>query len=119
MGSVQGGWLGLTFVLMLSQVPRKSVYDQLNQILVSDEQLPESIVLVNVAEWQGQVSSCGGSWMHVGRVGSWENIAGCPPLPQCGPSFRETMHLQGAELQTGVRCLLHHTASPDLQNMMS
>ncbi|NXS14861.1 PACS2 protein, partial [Neodrepanis coruscans] len=37
-----------------TQVPRKSVYDQLNQILVSDEQLPESIVLVNVAEWQGQ-----------------------------------------------------------------
>lgn len=51
---------------MLSQVPRKSVYDQLNQILVSDEQLPESIVLVNVAEWQGQVSRCDGSWMHRG-----------------------------------------------------
>lgn len=41
-------------------MPRKSVYDQLNQILVSDEHLPESIVLVNVAEWQGQVSSCQG-----------------------------------------------------------
>ncbi|XP_068255907.1 phosphofurin acidic cluster sorting protein 1-like isoform X2 [Nyctibius grandis] len=40
-----------------TQVPRKSVYDQLNQILVSDEQLPESIVLVNVAEWQGQYVS--------------------------------------------------------------
>ncbi|KFO84357.1 Phosphofurin acidic cluster sorting protein 1, partial [Buceros rhinoceros silvestris] len=40
-----------------NQVPRKSVYDQLNQILVSDEQLPESIVLVNVAEWQGQYVS--------------------------------------------------------------
>ncbi|TFK02509.1 cadherin-related family member 5 [Platysternon megacephalum] len=40
-----------------SQVPRKSVYDQLNQILISDEQLPESIVLVNVAEWQGQYLS--------------------------------------------------------------
>ncbi|XP_061481478.1 phosphofurin acidic cluster sorting protein 2-like isoform X4 [Rhineura floridana] len=37
-----------------TQVPRKSVYDQLNQILVSDEQLPESIILVNIAEWQGQ-----------------------------------------------------------------
>ena len=43
-------------------MPRKSVYDQLNQILVSDEQLPESIVLVNVAEWQGQVSRRHGSW---------------------------------------------------------
>nr|XP_021151998.1 phosphofurin acidic cluster sorting protein 1 isoform X4 [Columba livia] len=40
-----------------TQVPRKSVYDQLNQILVSDDQLPESIVLVNVAEWQGQYVS--------------------------------------------------------------
>uniref|UniRef100_A0A8B9Q2G7 PACS1 protein n=1 Tax=Apteryx owenii TaxID=8824 RepID=A0A8B9Q2G7_APTOW len=40
-----------------AQVPRKSVYDQLNQILVSDEQLPESIVLVNVSEWQGQYVS--------------------------------------------------------------
>ncbi|NXL38016.1 PACS1 protein, partial [Glaucidium brasilianum] len=40
-----------------TQVPQKSVYDQLNQILVSDEQLPESIVLVNVAEWQGQYVS--------------------------------------------------------------
>lgn len=37
-----------------NQVPRKSVYDQLNQILVSDEQLPESIILVNITEWQGQ-----------------------------------------------------------------
>ncbi|XP_072845161.2 phosphofurin acidic cluster sorting protein 2 isoform X2 [Pogona vitticeps] len=37
-----------------TQVPRKSVYDQLNQILVSDEQLPECIILVNITEWQGQ-----------------------------------------------------------------
>ncbi|XP_069464998.1 phosphofurin acidic cluster sorting protein 2-like isoform X2 [Ambystoma mexicanum] len=37
-----------------NQVPRKSVYDQLNQILVSDEQLPESIILISISEWQGQ-----------------------------------------------------------------
>uniref|UniRef100_A0A3B4YTQ0 Phosphofurin acidic cluster sorting protein 2-like n=1 Tax=Seriola lalandi dorsalis TaxID=1841481 RepID=A0A3B4YTQ0_SERLL len=37
-------------------VPRKSVYDQLNQILISDERLPESIILINTMEWQGQVS---------------------------------------------------------------
>ncbi|KAG7327603.1 hypothetical protein KOW79_009209 [Hemibagrus wyckioides] len=36
------------------QVPRKSVYDQLNQILNSDEQLPESIILINTTDWQGQ-----------------------------------------------------------------
>uniref|UniRef100_A0A8B9RL04 Uncharacterized protein n=1 Tax=Astyanax mexicanus TaxID=7994 RepID=A0A8B9RL04_ASTMX len=35
-------------------VPRKSVYDQLNQILISDERLPESIILINTVDWQGQ-----------------------------------------------------------------
>ncbi|XP_048452568.1 phosphofurin acidic cluster sorting protein 1-like [Rhincodon typus] len=39
-----------------TQVPRKSVYDQLNQILISDDQLPESIILVNITDWQGQAS---------------------------------------------------------------
>uniref|UniRef100_A0A674A4Z8 Si:ch211-126j24.1 n=1 Tax=Salmo trutta TaxID=8032 RepID=A0A674A4Z8_SALTR len=38
-------------------VPRKSVYDQLNQILISDEQLPESIILINTTDWQGQYLS--------------------------------------------------------------
>uniref|UniRef100_A0A7N8WWM4 Phosphofurin acidic cluster sorting protein 2-like n=1 Tax=Mastacembelus armatus TaxID=205130 RepID=A0A7N8WWM4_9TELE len=38
----------------VSKVPRKSVYDQLNQILISDERLPESIILINTMEWQGQ-----------------------------------------------------------------
>uniref|UniRef100_A0A671PG99 Phosphofurin acidic cluster sorting protein 2-like n=1 Tax=Sinocyclocheilus anshuiensis TaxID=1608454 RepID=A0A671PG99_9TELE len=36
------------------QVPRKSVYDQLNQILISDERLPENIILINTVDWQGQ-----------------------------------------------------------------
>uniref|UniRef100_A0A3Q2NQH2 Phosphofurin acidic cluster sorting protein 2 n=1 Tax=Fundulus heteroclitus TaxID=8078 RepID=A0A3Q2NQH2_FUNHE len=39
---------------LVAQVPRKSVYDQLNQILISDERLPESIILINTTEWQGQ-----------------------------------------------------------------
>ncbi|XP_037127067.1 phosphofurin acidic cluster sorting protein 2-like isoform X1 [Syngnathus acus] len=39
---------------LIAQVPRKSVYDQLNQILISDERLPESIILINTLEWQGQ-----------------------------------------------------------------
>ncbi|XP_004713752.2 phosphofurin acidic cluster sorting protein 1 [Echinops telfairi] len=37
-----------------TQVPRKVVYDQLNQILVSDAALPENVILVNTADWQGQ-----------------------------------------------------------------
>jgi hypothetical protein len=31
------------------------VYDQLNHILISDDQLPENIILVNTSDWQGQV----------------------------------------------------------------
>jgi hypothetical protein len=37
------------------QIPRKVVYDQLNQILVSDAALPENVILVNTTDWQGQV----------------------------------------------------------------
>ncbi|KAL2094834.1 hypothetical protein ACEWY4_009553 [Coilia grayii] len=36
------------------QMPRKIVYDQLNQILLSDSALPESLILVNGSDWQGQ-----------------------------------------------------------------
>ncbi|XP_019494797.1 PREDICTED: phosphofurin acidic cluster sorting protein 2 isoform X2 [Hipposideros armiger] len=39
------------------QIPRKTVYDQLNHILISDDQLPENIILVNTADWQGQFLS--------------------------------------------------------------
>ncbi|KPP57978.1 phosphofurin acidic cluster sorting protein 2-like [Scleropages formosus] len=42
---------------LIVQVPRKSVYDQLNQIMISDERLPESIILINSADWQGQFLS--------------------------------------------------------------
>ncbi|GAA6066524.1 phosphofurin acidic cluster sorting protein 1 isoform X2, partial [Tachysurus ichikawai] len=37
-----------------TQVLRKAVYDQLNQILLSDAALPESLILVNGTDWQGQ-----------------------------------------------------------------
>uniref|UniRef100_A0AAY4A4D6 Phosphofurin acidic cluster sorting protein 1 n=1 Tax=Denticeps clupeoides TaxID=299321 RepID=A0AAY4A4D6_9TELE len=36
------------------QMPRKIVYDQLNQILLSDSTLPESLILVSGSDWQGQ-----------------------------------------------------------------
>ncbi|XP_075048252.1 phosphofurin acidic cluster sorting protein 2 isoform X2 [Mixophyes fleayi] len=39
------------------QIPRKTVYDQLNHILVSDDHLPENIILVNTSDWQGQLLS--------------------------------------------------------------
>uniref|UniRef100_A0A3P9A8R7 Uncharacterized protein n=1 Tax=Esox lucius TaxID=8010 RepID=A0A3P9A8R7_ESOLU len=55
-GSVRNQLTNLTLP-HLGQVPRKSVYDQLNQILISDEQLPESIILINTTDWQGQYLS--------------------------------------------------------------
>lgn len=36
------------------QMPRKIVYDQLNQILLCDSILPDSLILVNCSDWQGQ-----------------------------------------------------------------
>ncbi|KAM9437124.1 phosphofurin acidic cluster sorting protein 1a isoform 2-T2 [Salvelinus alpinus] len=39
------------------QVPRKAVYDQLNQVFSSDTALPDSLVLVNTSDWQGQYVS--------------------------------------------------------------
>ncbi|NXE94209.1 PACS2 protein, partial [Menura novaehollandiae] len=39
------------------QIPRKTVYDQLNHILIADDQLPENIILVNTSDWQGQYLS--------------------------------------------------------------
>ncbi|TTU93284.1 Phosphofurin acidic cluster sorting protein 2 [Bagarius yarrelli] len=44
---------------LLHQIPRKTVYDQLNHILVSDDHLPENILLINTSEWQGQVAVAG------------------------------------------------------------
>uniref|UniRef100_A0AAR2IUD0 Phosphofurin acidic cluster sorting protein 1 n=2 Tax=Pygocentrus nattereri TaxID=42514 RepID=A0AAR2IUD0_PYGNA len=34
---------------------KKIVYDQLNQILVSDTTLPDNLILINGSDWQGQV----------------------------------------------------------------
>uniref|UniRef100_A0A671RFN9 Phosphofurin acidic cluster sorting protein 1-like n=1 Tax=Sinocyclocheilus anshuiensis TaxID=1608454 RepID=A0A671RFN9_9TELE len=41
-----------------TQVLSKAVYDQLNQILLSDAALPESLILINGTDWQGQVYEC-------------------------------------------------------------
>ncbi|XP_072266153.1 phosphofurin acidic cluster sorting protein 2-like isoform X1 [Pyxicephalus adspersus] len=39
---------------LCSQVPRKSVFDELNEILGAEQQLPDSIILVNTTDWHGQ-----------------------------------------------------------------
>uniref|UniRef100_L7N1R2 Phosphofurin acidic cluster sorting protein 2 n=1 Tax=Myotis lucifugus TaxID=59463 RepID=L7N1R2_MYOLU len=38
------------------QIPRKTTYNQLNHILISDDQLLENIILVNTSDWQEQPS---------------------------------------------------------------
>ncbi|KAM6939565.1 phosphofurin acidic cluster sorting protein 1-like [Xenentodon cancila] len=40
-----------------AQVVRKAVLDQLNNILFSEDQLPDSIILINTSDWQGQYLS--------------------------------------------------------------
>ncbi|XP_054565688.1 phosphofurin acidic cluster sorting protein 2-like [Eptesicus fuscus] len=39
------------------QIPRTPVCDQLNNILISHDKLPENIMLVNTSDWQGQLLS--------------------------------------------------------------
>lgn len=88
----------------LLQVPRKSVYDQLNQILVSDEQLPESIILVNIAEWQGQVNigSCASGtslvcltwWQHIQSDPLVAVTKTSPPRSTC--AVQSTPAVQGS-----------------------
>lgn len=64
----QAPWGPTDIRLHLSlQIPRKVVYDQLNQILVSDAALPENVILVNTADWQGQVQHPG-SWGREGGM---------------------------------------------------
>ncbi|XP_078728114.1 phosphofurin acidic cluster sorting protein 1 isoform X1 [Lampetra fluviatilis] len=41
----------------LMQTPQRSVYEQLNRILGTEDQLPESVMLINTADWQGQYVS--------------------------------------------------------------
>lgn len=65
------------------QIPRKVVYDQLNQILVSDAALPENVILVNTADWQGQVH-------HPGSGGQEGGMLGNKRLPGCGSESQGT-----------------------------
>jgi len=59
------------------------VYDQLNQILVSDAALPENVILVNTADWQGQVQ-------HPGSRGRGGGMLENKRLPECGSESQGT-----------------------------
>uniref|UniRef100_A0A665T249 Uncharacterized protein n=1 Tax=Echeneis naucrates TaxID=173247 RepID=A0A665T249_ECHNA len=45
-----------TGICLIFQV-RKSVLDQLNHVLFSEDQIPESMILINTTDWQGQYLS--------------------------------------------------------------
>ena len=80
----QAPWGPTDIRLHLSlQIPRKVVYDQLNQILVSDSALPENVILVNTADWQGQVQ-------HPGSRGREGGMLGNKRLPGCGSQRQGT-----------------------------
>lgn len=51
-------WFWSDVGVVCVQVARKSVLDQLNHILFSDDQIPESIILISTTDWQGQVCLC-------------------------------------------------------------
>ncbi|XP_012579960.1 PREDICTED: phosphofurin acidic cluster sorting protein 2 isoform X2 [Condylura cristata] len=109
------------------QIPRKTVYDQLNHILVSDEQLPENIILVNTSDWQGQflsdvlqrhalpvVGTCSAADVQaafstvVSRIQRYCNCNAQPPAPVkiavAGPQ-----HYLSAVLRLFVEQLTHKT----------
>uniref|UniRef100_A0A8B9GQH2 Phosphofurin acidic cluster sorting protein 1 n=1 Tax=Astyanax mexicanus TaxID=7994 RepID=A0A8B9GQH2_ASTMX len=62
-----------------TQVLRKAVYDQLNQILFSDAALPESVILVNGTDWQGQVR------VHFNNCDGEEGVAVSLAVPSTSP----------------------------------
>ncbi|KAK2189011.1 hypothetical protein NP493_110g01034 [Ridgeia piscesae] len=43
--------------VVAAEQPRKMLLEQLNSVLSSDEALPDSLILVNASEWQGQYLS--------------------------------------------------------------
>ncbi|XP_053522011.1 phosphofurin acidic cluster sorting protein 2 isoform X5 [Artibeus jamaicensis] len=109
------------------QIPRKTVYDQLNHILVSDDQLPENIILVNTSDWQGQflsdvlqrhalpvVCTCSAADVQaafstiVSRIQRYCNCNSQPPTP-VKIAVAGAQHYLGAVLRLFVEQLSHKT----------
>lgn len=109
------------------QIPRKTVYDQLNHILVSDDQLPENIILVNTSDWQGQflsdvlqrhtlpvVCTCSAADVQaafstiVSRIQRYCNCNSQPPTP-VKIAVAGAQHYLSAVLRLFVEQLTHKT----------
>uniref|UniRef100_A0A6Q2YEJ4 Phosphofurin acidic cluster sorting protein 1/2 C-terminal domain-containing protein n=1 Tax=Esox lucius TaxID=8010 RepID=A0A6Q2YEJ4_ESOLU len=97
------------------QIPRKTVYDQLNHILVSDDHLPESIILINTSDWQGSdildITVCGNKPMTLACLSVCSGSCNCnsqTPIPikiaVAGPQ-----HYLGAVVRLFVDHLSHKT----------
>lgn len=54
-GIMASSW-GMNFFNFFFQLPKHSLSDQLTTALLSNDQIPENVLLVNTAEWQGQVT---------------------------------------------------------------
>ncbi|XP_037359998.1 phosphofurin acidic cluster sorting protein 2 isoform X2 [Talpa occidentalis] len=109
------------------QIPRKTVYDQLNHILVSDDRLPENVILVNTSDWQGQflsdvlqrhalpvVGTCSGADVQaafstiVSRIQRYCNCNSQPPTP-VKIAVAGAQHYLSAVLRLFVEQLTHKT----------
>lgn len=83
------------------------MYDQLNHILISDDQLPENIILVNTADWQGQVGLAS-SWRGEGWGRPRPTVCPCPPVSLGCPAAAHAA--RGVHVLCGGRAggLQHH-----------
>ncbi|XP_006839658.1 PREDICTED: phosphofurin acidic cluster sorting protein 2 [Chrysochloris asiatica] len=116
------------------QIPRKTVYDQLNHILISDDRLPENIILVNTSDWQGQflsdvlqrhalpvVCTCSSADVQaafstiVSRIQRYCNCNSQPP-PPVKIAVAGAQHYLSAVLRLFVEQLTHKT--PDWLSYM-
>uniref|UniRef100_A0A8C1NNS8 Si:ch211-126j24.1 n=1 Tax=Cyprinus carpio TaxID=7962 RepID=A0A8C1NNS8_CYPCA len=87
-------------------VPRKSVYDQLNQILNSDEHLPENIILINTTDWQGQVCT-----VNSGYDGAFKTVTDCNCNAQTPPTIKVAVAGDQSYLSTVLRCFVEQLAN--------
>ncbi|CAB1330469.1 unnamed protein product [Coregonus sp. 'balchen'] len=85
-------------------IPRKTVYDQLNHILVSDHHLPDSIILINTSDWQGQAAFN----TIVSRIQRYCNCNSQTPIP-IKIAVAGAQHYLGAVLRLFVDHLSHKT----------
>ncbi|XP_039662792.1 phosphofurin acidic cluster sorting protein 1-like [Perca fluviatilis] len=96
-------------VFVCLQVARKSVLDQLNHILFSDDQIPDYIILINTTDWQGQVclSVCLPVCLPVCNV----CVPSCNCNSQTPPPVKVVLGGDQSYLSTVLGCFVEQLAS--------